>query len=110
MCVMEVFDIPAPYYPSDSLSLEELSYWIAFSRVRGIGPINFKKLLSAFDGEAALAWKADEQELARAGLGPRLRASFLQQRTQIEPGHELERLQKRRIRVITCRDPLYPAA
>ncbi|MBA2288641.1 MAG: DNA-protecting protein DprA, partial [Ktedonobacteraceae bacterium] len=107
---MEVFDTPAPYYPSDALSLDELAYWIAFSRVSGIGPVYFKKLLDFFQEEVRLAWKADRRELAQAGLGQKLIESFLKQRAAIEPLHELERLERRRIRVITWKDATYPPA
>ena len=36
---MEVFDAPTHYYPSDAMSLDELSYWITFVGVSGIGPV-----------------------------------------------------------------------
>ncbi|MDQ2906512.1 MAG: DNA-processing protein DprA [Chloroflexota bacterium] len=107
---MEVFDAPAPYYPSEALSLDELAYWIAFSRVIGIGPVYFKRLLDFFHEEIRLAWKADRRDLAQAGLGQKLIESFLKQRAAIEPLHELERLERRRIRVITWKDATYPPA
>ncbi|MDQ2717369.1 MAG: DNA-processing protein DprA [Chloroflexota bacterium] len=107
---MEVFDAPAPYYPSEALSLDELAYWIAFSRVIGIGPVYFRRLLDFFQEEIMLAWKADSRELARAGLGQKLIESFLKQRAAIEPLHELELLERRRIRVITWKDATYPPA
>ncbi len=47
MFTMEVFDAPSHYYPSDAMSLDELSYWITFNRVSGIGPVSFKSLLGA---------------------------------------------------------------
>ena len=45
---LEVFNAPAHYYQSDALSLDELAYWVAFSRIFGIGPIRFKLLLDYF--------------------------------------------------------------
>ena len=45
---LEVRDAGARYYPSNTLSLEQLSHWIAFSRVIGIGPARFKRLLDFF--------------------------------------------------------------
>jgi hypothetical protein len=41
---MEVFDAPSHYYPSDAMSLDELSYWITFKRVSGIGPVTLRCL------------------------------------------------------------------
>jgi DNA processing protein len=105
---MEVFDIPAPYYPSDALSLDELAYWIAFSRVLGIGPIRFKMLLDFFHDDVAAAWHATNHELAAAGLDQKMIAKFIHQRTTILPQQELERLDRLRIRVITWRDDTYP--
>src|SRR5690242_20037004 len=88
-----VFDAPVHYYPSDSLPLEELAYWIAFSSVLGIGPVRFRLLLNYFEDDVAAAWKADSTTLARAGLEEKIIGSFLKQRAQITPQHELERLE-----------------
>jgi DNA processing protein len=90
----EVFDTPAHYYPSDTLPLDELSYWIAFSRTLGIGPARFRLLLNYFEDDVATAWKADSKELAQAGLDEKIIAAFLKQRATIVPQQELERLEK----------------
>ncbi|GAC1356643.1 MAG: DNA-processing protein DprA [Ktedonobacteraceae bacterium] len=105
---MEVFDTEAPYYPSNVLSLEQLGYWIAFSRVMGIGPVRFKLLLDFFEDDVALAWHAHTAELGEAGLDKKTIESFTKQRSTIVPQQELERLQKLRIQVITWKDPTYP--
>ncbi|GCE48669.1 DNA processing protein [Thermosporothrix hazakensis] len=105
---MVVGEGKARYYPSQVLSLQELQYWIAFSRVRGIGPVRFRKLLTYFQDDVAAAWKADQRELQAAGLEPKTATSFLRQRGKIEPAQELERLDRRRIQVITWKDPTYP--
>lgn len=99
---------PAPYYPSTALSLNELAYWIAFSRVVGIGPVRFKLLLDFFAEDAAAAWHAEETALLAAGLDMKVVARFLQQRAAIEPQRELERLEHLRISVITWKDATYP--
>src|SRR5690348_6101777 len=65
---MEVFDAPSHYYPSDAMSLDELSYWITFRRVSGIGPVSFNSLLEYFDNDLEAAWRANTKELAQAGL------------------------------------------
>ncbi|HTI15043.1 MAG TPA: DNA-processing protein DprA [Dictyobacter sp.] len=105
---MEVFELPTRYYPSDTLSLHELSYWIAFSRVSGIGPARFKLLLDFFHDDVELAWRASMKDLAQAGLDSKTIESFLQQRTTINPAHELERMERLRIQVITWKDDSYP--
>src|SRR5579885_2609023 len=105
---MVVFEGPARYYPSEALSLDELAYWIAFSRVLGIGPVRFKLLLDFFDNDVAAAWKANIQDLLAIGLDQRTIQAFLQQRATIIPQRELEKLERRRIRVITWKDEIYP--
>lgn len=103
-----VFDAPAHYYPSDAMPLEELAYWVAFSRVLGIGPVRFRMLLAYFQDDVAAAWQADSQALAQTGLDQKTIEGFLKQRVTTSPRHELERLQKLRVRVITLKDKDYP--
>ena len=106
---MEVFDSPTHYYPSDTLTLDELAYWIAFNRIFGIGPVNFKLLLDFFVDDIAAAWKADSKTLAQAGLGQKTIDSFLKQRAALTPQKELEKLERMRICVITWKDKNYPS-
>lgn len=103
-----VFDAQAHYYPSDTLSLDELAYWIAFSRVLGIGPVRFRQLLDFFEGDVAAAWRADSTTLAHAGIEQKVLNSFIKQRATIVPEKELERLEKLRISIITWKDATYP--
>lgn len=103
-----MFSQPAPYYPSTALSLDELAYWIAFSRVIGIGPVRFKLLLDFFAEDAIAAWHATNSDLLAAGLDAKISAKFLQQRATIHPQQELERLERLRISVITWKDVTYP--
>ncbi|HEY4036678.1 MAG TPA: DNA-processing protein DprA [Ktedonobacteraceae bacterium] len=108
MMRMVVGDPSAPYYPSDVLSLDELSYWIAFSRVLGIGPVRFKRLLDFFHEDVAAAWQASSTALAEAGLDQKTIKSFIKQRASIVPQQELERLERLRVRIITWKDEAYP--
>jgi len=105
---LEVFDTPIHYYQSDALSLDELAYWVAFSRILGIGPVRFKLLLDYFHEDVAAAWRADSKELAQAGLDAKTIDGFLKQRTTSNPQQELEKLERLRIRVITLKDKDYP--
>lgn len=106
---MEVFDISARSVAGDGLTGKALSYWVAFNRVLGIGPVNFRLLLDYFQDDLAAAWRAESRELARAGLHQKTIEAFLAQRATIEPARELECLEKARVRVLTWRDPAYPA-
>ncbi len=103
-----VSDASAHYYPSDALSLDELKYWIAFSRVVGIGPVRFKLLLDFFHQDVAVAWQASSVALAEAGLDQKIIKSFIKQRASIVPQQELDRLERLRVRVITWKDEAYP--
>jgi len=105
---MEVSDAPARFYSSGTLPLDELAYWIAFSRVLGIGPVRFKQLLDFFHEDAAAAWHASLKDLAQAGLDQKVIEGFLEQRSRIIPEQELEKLERLRIHVITWKDEAYP--
>jgi DNA processing protein len=106
---LEVFDAPSRYYPSDSLSLDELAYWVAFTRILGIGPARFKMLLDYFHEDVAAAWKANNKELAQAGLDQKVIDSFIKQRASSNPQQELEKLERLRVQVITIKDKGYPS-
>src|SRR6266568_4360214 len=105
---MEMFDAPARFYSAGTLPLDELAYWIAFSRVLGIGPVRFKQLLDFFHEDVAAAWHASSKELAQAGLDQKVIEGFLEQRSRIIPEQELEKLERLRIHVITWKDQAYP--
>src|SRR5690348_490988 len=94
---------------SVALSMEAIGYWVAFSRVLGIGPVKFRLLLHHFRDDLAAAWRAGSRELMRAGLDQRIVESFLLQRTKIEPEREVQRLEQAGVSVLTWRDPSYPA-
>jgi DNA processing protein len=103
-----IHDPHARYYPSDAMPLDQLAYWIAFSRVMGIGPVRFQLLLDFFHEDVAAAWNADAKTLAQVKLDARTIESFLIQRAKITPERELERLERLRVRVITWKDETYP--
>ena len=96
------------YYAGEGLPLQALMYWIAFSRVLGIGPVRFQMLLDFFHDDVAAAWHADSTALAAAGLDQRTIEAFSTQRKRIVPERELERLEHLRVRVITWKDATYP--
>ncbi len=106
---MEVFEKVPSDVPAPGLTPEETGYWIALNRVSGIGPVNFRLLLTYFQDDLAAAWRANSQELARAGLYQKTSEAFLAQRGKIEPERQLELLEKQQVSCLTWRDPSYPA-
>lgn len=110
MAVFERSDIsPQSNFPVSGLDAKMAGYWVAFNRVLGIGPVNFRLLLNYFCDDLAAAWRADSHELARAGLHQKTIESFLAQRGKIEPERELERLESAQVGLLTWRHPAYPA-
>jgi DNA processing protein len=103
-----IHDPQTRYYPSDAMPLDQLAYWIAFSRVLGIGPVRFQLLLDFFHEDVAAAWHADIKTLAQVKLDAKTIESFIRQRAKIVPMQELERLKRLRIQVITWKDETYP--
>ncbi|MGH2478378.1 MAG: DNA-processing protein DprA, partial [Ktedonobacteraceae bacterium] len=91
------------------LAPAEAGYWLALNRVSGIGPVNFRLLLTYFQNDLAAAWRANSQELARAGLYQKTIGAFLAQRGKIEPEGQLELLAKEQVSCLTWHDPGYPA-
>ncbi len=92
-----------------SLGDEELACWVAFTRVRGIGPMRFGRLLNSF-GSAAAAWRAGRADLLAAGLDARAIDALLEERARVpSPLAELEALERQGVRAIPQSDPDYPA-
>jgi DNA processing protein len=85
----------------------DLAYWLAFNRVKGIGPARFALLLAAF-GSAEEAWRAGPGDWRGAGLDERTAAALGRQRARIEPAAEVERLARLRVRALTLKHPDYP--
>ncbi len=92
---------------SHSLSDPDMPYWLAVTRVRGIGPARFRLLLDYF-GSAQAAWCGDAADWLAAGLDTRTAASFTQQRAHINPQAEVERLARLGIGVLREGDAAYP--
>ncbi len=93
---------------AEGLSDDERACWVAFTRVRGIGPMRFGKLLSFF-GDAVTAWRAGRADLLAAGLDARTTEALLEQRAKAPaPEAELETLARHGVRALVQADPDYP--
>ena len=89
-------------------SPDEVKFWVAFNRIPGVGTKRYQAMLARF-GSLAEAWKATRSELKEAGLDQRTVRVIAEERANIEPDAEWERLQKIGVRTLTWNDPPYPA-
>ncbi|MEA2641499.1 MAG: processing protein [Chloroflexota bacterium] len=87
---------------------DELGFWIALTRVSGIGPRRFELLVDAL-GTAQAVWEASPAQLSAAGLDRRCVESLQQARRRVDPGRETRILAAVGAEAVTRRDPRYPA-
>ncbi len=88
--------------------MDDLAYWVAMSRVPGIGYGRLRQLKSHF-GSLERAWGASCYQLTTSGLDERVAIAFCEARTTLSPESELMGLRKHGIRALTVDDPGYPA-
>jgi DNA processing protein len=63
----------------------ERAYWLAWSRLKGVGPVLLKRIYEHF-GSLAVAWAAPAEALQPVdGLGPGLVSAIVQQRSHLHP-------------------------
>lgn len=83
-------------------------YWLAWHRIRGIGPHRLKQLHQTF-GTLEKAWVADEQALLTVeGIGLQLAATIQQDRPTLNPEQIWQETLKPGIPILTPADPDYP--
>ncbi len=85
----------------------ELKYWVAMHRVYGIGPARFRQLLRHF-GSIDVAWSAPFSALVAAGIGQENARSLEELRSQSDPDHEMETLERLGISALRFDSPGYP--
>lgn len=69
---------------------EDRYYWLAWSQINGVGPVLLKRIQQHFE-TLENAWKASERALLQVnGLGSKLIANILIQRSQLNPQRLLE--------------------
>jgi len=87
--------------------MEEAGYWLAFSYVKGIGAVRFRKLLSFF-GDLSRAWQAGSAELQAAGLSEKNVADLSAKRNTLDPLALPDQLRTKGISFFTWLDDAYP--
>ncbi|MBD0335118.1 MAG: DNA-protecting protein DprA [Cyanobacteria bacterium Co-bin13] len=87
----------------------ERAYWLAWSRLKGVGPVLQKRIYEHFGG-LAIAWTASAAALQQVdGLGQGLVSSILQQRSSVSPEALLSAHEDQCPAFWTPADPGYPA-
>lgn len=91
------------------LEKQELKYWLAWNRVKEIGPIRFSNLMNSFSSLEE-AWnnnrKKDISKILHAG--PNIWEKIESQKQSINPDSELSLLEKMKVNVITIKEDDYP--
>ncbi|MFC2019457.1 DNA-processing protein DprA [Chloroflexota bacterium] len=90
------------------MNKEEIKYWVGFNLIPGIGRVRFAQLENHF-GRLETAWQADAAELKQAGLDKGALRAITTHRAKISLDEELEKLDRHGVKVLTYRDPDYPA-
>ncbi|PIS05665.1 MAG: DNA-protecting protein DprA [Candidatus Buchananbacteria bacterium CG10_big_fil_rev_8_21_14_0_10_33_19] len=86
---------------------QHLKYWVAYSKISKIGPVNFKKLIDFFT-DMKKAWAANHHELISAGLDEKLVNEIIISRPAINPDAEIELMAKENVLAVTLIDNNYP--
>lgn len=86
---------------------DEKLYWVAFSLVKGIGAVRFRRLLDEF-GTLEKAWQASPAALEKAGLSQQLVQNLIKIRSEVHLNQYAERLKALGIDVLTWQDEGYP--
>lgn len=85
----------------------EDKYWVAWSRISGVGIATIRKLGDYF-GSLEEAWEAKSSQLLATGMHPKLVDRTLAFRQEFEPDREMETLAKQQIQVLTRESPDFP--
>lgn len=86
----------------------EQYYWLAWSQIKGIGPVLLKRIWQQF-GSMEQAWQASSEELgAVEGLGGKLIPRIVQGRLSLNPAQCYEQHYKKNPQFWTPADPDYP--
>lgn len=88
--------------------MDNLKYWLAFSRSSALGSRSIKKVWERF-GSMKEAWFASNADLLEIeGMKLASIEKFLQERKTINPDQLIEEIQKKKIQALTLEDENYP--
>jgi DNA processing protein len=90
-----------------STQQNDLKYFNAFNLFPEIGAMRFKKLLSFFPN-LKTAWQASPQEFRQAGIDEKTSQKICDNRNNINPEKEFEKLLEQGIEILTIQDTTYP--
>ena len=94
--------------PAGKPPADDTKFWVALSRIPGIGRVRFQALLNKFE-RLEDAWAAGPTELKSAGLEDHIVRTITESRSEIDPDAEFERLQEAGVVALRCDEPSYPA-
>lgn len=88
--------------------MDDKKYWIGFNLIKGIGAVRMQGLVSYF-GDMEVAWNADSDSLAEAGLGAKVIERVLAARETVSLDKVWEKIESQGIKILTWGDEEYPA-
>ena len=86
--------------------INELKYWVSFSKIPGVGRVKISQLLEYLT-LLSNAWNAPPAELKNAGLDSKSVTAIVNWRSKISPDIEMDNLHKYKVKAITCNAPEY---
>jgi DNA processing protein len=89
--------------------MDDLKYWVAFSRIPSIETVRMRMLESGFESIQA-AWKATSSSLKAVGIEGSALRQITEHRPLIDPDAKMERMEKAVVRALTWNDSEYPSA
>ncbi|MBI4233747.1 MAG: DNA-protecting protein DprA [Chloroflexi bacterium] len=87
--------------------MDDLKYWVAFTRIPRIGTARVRLLERTF-GTLEQAWTSSADQLKAAGLDEATVAVVATRRPQVDPDAEMEHLKERGIQALSWHHPSYP--
>ena len=85
-------------------NLDPKGYWVGFTLVKGIGAVRIRALIKYF-GNLETAWKANLQDLLKAGMSQKVAESILHTRASVDLSEILEQMIRDGISILTWEDP-----
>ena len=86
---------------------QSAAFWMAFTRVNGLGPIRIRHLRSQFD-RLEDAWFANAADLRAAGMPPSAVDHLMALRRHLDPADLLDEIHHLDVWVLTLDDDAYP--